>query len=127
MTGGHFFGHPPQVIDFMGGHFFSGHSHCPLSGFHIVRACKLLIRRFADTFGSVRFYCPFSPAADTAPPLGAVRPTVRRAPPKAKAKEARLRHLYARAYWALTWPASKVEIWRSTRAAWGFSGKGNES
>ena len=102
MTGGHFFGHPPQVADSMGGHFFGGHSHCPLSGFHIVRACKLLIRRFADTFRSVRFYCPFSPAADTAPPLGAVRPTVRRG----KNKTARrVGHAGTN-----TLPASEVEL-----------------
>ena len=102
MTGGHFFGHPPQVADSMGGHFFGGHSHCPLSGFHIVRACKLLIRRFADTFGSVRFYCPFHPAADTAPPLGAVRPSVRRGEKKSTRRVGQTG--------THTQPASEVEL-----------------
>lgn len=78
MTGRTLSGHSPQVADSMGRTLFGGHCVRSLSGFHIVRACKLLIRRPADTFRTVRFYCPFSPAADTAPPLGAVRPTVRR-------------------------------------------------
>ncbi len=64
----------------------------------------------------------------TQPPSleGAVRPDAEKKKGEhGKAKDAHLKHLYARAYWALTWLAAKGAIMSQyARASWGFSKRG---